>query len=87
MNKSKFYATYNGQCYIKGYGKKFYKRGIELVDVEDCNGKIVIDKVNMTMTKELEKCLNLANGTKIKFDAVLTEDKISYISNVRILAI
>ena len=87
MNKLKFYATYNGKCYVKSYGRKFYKKGVELINIENCNGKIIIEKVNMAITKALEKCLDLANGTKIEFEAVLIEDKISYISNVRVLTI
>ena len=44
MNKSKFYATYNGECYVEGYGRKLYKKGIELINVTDCNGEIIIKK-------------------------------------------
>ena len=83
MDKSKFYATYNGQSYANGYGRKFYKKGVKLINVEDCKGKVVIEKVNITMTKALEKCLDLTKGTKIEFKAVLIEDKIYYISNIR----
>lgn len=85
MNKSKFYAIYNGQCYVKGYGRKFYKKGVELINIEDCNGKIVIEKVRNHLTKALEKCLDFVSGTKIEFDAVLTDNAISYISNVKIV--
>ena len=85
MNKSKFYATYNGQCYIKGYGRKFYKRGIELINIEDCNGKIVIEKARNNLTKALEKCLGFVSGAKIEFDVILTNNKISYISNVKVV--
>lgn len=85
MNKSKFYATYNRECYVKGYGRKFYKKGIELIDVTDCNGEMIVEKMNVVLTKALEKCLDLESKTKIEFEAVLTENKISYISNVRVL--
>ena len=83
MNKLKFYAIYNGQCYIKGYGRKIYKKGIELIDVKDCNGEIVTEKLNMALNKALEKCLDFAAGTEIKFDAILNNNKLSYISNVK----
>ena len=36
MDKIKLYATYNGQCYLKGYRGKFYRKGVELIDIEDC---------------------------------------------------
>lgn len=83
MNKSKFYATYNGQCYVKGCGRKFYKRGIELIDITDCSGKIIIERTRKDLTKALEKCLELKSGTKIEFEAMLVENEISYISSVR----
>ena len=83
MNKSKFYAIYNGECYIEGYGRKLYKKGIELINVTDCNGKIIIEKTRKNLTKALEKCLTLERGTKIEFEAVLTENEISHISNVK----
>lgn len=85
MNKPKFYAVYNGQCYIKGHGRKFYKKGVELINIEDCNGKIVIEKVRKNLTKALEKCLNFVSGTKIEFNAVLIDNEILYISNVKIV--
>ena len=82
MNKEKFCAIYNGECYIKGYGRKFYKKGIELINIENCDGKIVVEKARMNMTETFKKCSDIANGTRIRFDAVLTDNKISYISNV-----
>ena len=85
MNKIKLYATYNGQCYVNGYGKRLYKKGVELINVKDCNGKVVVEKARKAMTKALEKCLDIASGTKIEFDAVLTDNEISYISNVKIV--
>ena len=83
MNKSKFYAIYNRQCYVKGYGRKLYKKGIELIDITDCNGVVIAEKTNIPLTKALEKCLEFASGTKIVFDAVLTDNKIFYISSVK----
>ena len=83
MDKLKCYAIYNGQCYVNGYGRKFYKKGVELINVADCNGKDVVKKAKMTMTKALKKCLDFASGTKIEFDAVLTDNNVSYISNVK----
>ncbi len=83
MNNSKFYATYNGECYVEGCGRKLYKKGIELINVTDCNGEIVIEKTRKNLTKALEECLTLESGTKIEFEAVLTENEISYISNVK----
>lgn len=83
-NKEKFYATYDGQCYVAGYGRKLYKRGISLVNVTDCNGNIVIKRIGKALTKALEKCLDMTSGTKIEFDAVLVRGSdISYISNVK----
>ena len=35
MKKSNFTATYKGQCYIKGYGKRLYKKGVELTNIKD----------------------------------------------------
>lgn len=83
MNKIKLYATYNGQCYVKGYGRMFYKKGVELVNIEDCNGNVVIKKVRKNLIKALEKCLVFVDGTKIEFDAVIDGNDIFYISNVK----
>ena len=82
MNKTKFYATYNGQCYIKGYGRKLYKKGVNLINIKDCTGNVVVENTNKTLTKALEKCLVLSAGTKVEFDGVLKDNNISYISNV-----
>lgn len=84
MDKIKLYATYNGQCYLKGYRGKFYRKGVELIDIEDCNGNIVVEKTRKNLTKALEKCLDLVSGTKIEFEAVLNDNDISYISNVKV---
>ena len=46
----------------------------------------LIDIYN-TLTKALEKCLDLTSGTKIEFDAVWNKCDISYISNVRELTL
>lgn len=83
MTKEKFYAIYDGQCYVAGYGRKLYKRGISLLNITDCNGKVVIKRTGKALTKALEKCLDLTSGTKIEFDAVWSKCDISYISNVR----
>jgi len=83
MNKIKLYATYNRQCYVKGYGRMFYKKGVELVNIKDYNGNVVIEKINKALTKALEKCLGFVDGTKIEFDAVIDGNDISYISNVK----
>ena len=84
MNKIKMYATYNGQCYVNGYGRKLYKRGVELINIKECNGNVVVEKERKTITKALEKCLGFASGSKIEFDAVLDGNNIRYISNVKI---
>lgn len=83
MNKIKLYATYNGQCYVKGYGRMFYKKGVELVNIKDYNGNVVIEKIKKNLTKALEECLSFVDGTKIEFDAVIDGNDISYISNVK----
>lgn len=83
MDKAKFYAVYNGQCYIKGYGRKLYKKGVNLINVTDYNGKIIAEKINVALTKALEKCSDLTSGTQIEFEANLMDGKISYISNVK----
>ena len=81
---NKFYAVYNGQCYVKGYGRKFYKKGVSFIYVTDCDGKIITEKLNVALTKTLEKCLSYADGTKIKFDAMITNNNIHNISNIKI---
>lgn len=85
MNKIKLYATYNGQCYVKGYGRMLYKKGVELINIEECNGNVIVEKTRKPMTKALEKCLNFVCGTKIEFDAILDDNNVSYISNVKVV--
>ena len=57
IHKEKFYAIYDGQCYVAGYGRKLYKRGISLLNITDCDGKVVIKRTGKALTRALEKCL------------------------------
>ena len=61
----------------------FYKKGVELVNIKDCNENVVIEKIKKNLTKALEECLSFVAGTKIEFDAVIDGNDISYISNVK----
>jgi hypothetical protein len=86
MVKQRFTATFGGGCYIKAYGRKFYKKGVLLCNIEQ-NGNILCEKLSVQKGKAFD-CLNelVDSGKVIAFDAVLNQDNtVSYISNVSVV--
>ena len=80
MDKQIYKAAYKGKAYKRAYGKKFYKEGIQLKNIKDKNGNIIIDKQVVNMSKAFN---GLTENQNISFKAVLTEDnRLLYISNV-----
>ena len=83
MKRQTFVATYKGECYVKAYGRKLYKKGISLSDIA-LSGKVVAEKMTVSKTKAFDVLDISDNGEKITFDAVLTDDnKLTYINNLR----
>ena len=88
MNIQIFFAYYTGQCYTRAYGRKLYKKGIELGKVCDEQGNVVAEKMIVPKTKILSifDNVNVPRDTKkISFDAVLNKNRLLYVSNVKIL--
>ena len=86
MDKMNFSAVYQGECYIKGYGRKFYKKGIRLADIKDNQKCLIAKQIDTNLSKAFTNYKELEYGNQIKFKAILTEDnKLLYISNVEII--
>lgn len=86
MDKLNFSSVYQGECYIKGYGRKFYKKGVRLTDIKDNQGCLIAKQIDTNLSKAFASCKELERGNRIEFKAILTEDnKLLYISNVEII--
>lgn len=83
MDKSTFYATYQRECYIKGYGRKFYRKGVKLNDIKDSKGNIIAEQMTVALSKAFSNA-DLNSGDRIEFKAVLTDNNwLMYISNIK----
>lgn len=86
MNKLTFRAVYKGECYIKGYGRKFYKKGIRLIYIKDSNGNLIAKQIKTNLSKAFMNCKELVCGNEIEFEAILTEDnRLLYVSNMKVV--
>lgn len=81
---NKYTAKYNGQCYIKAHGRKFYKKGIELSDIRDENNNLVSNFQKFALLSFF-KNNDIPYGQKLSFTALKTEDKIISPRNFRII--
>ena len=81
MEKDKLSATFVGECYINGYGRKLYKKGFLLENVRNENGEILFEKVKVTKNKSFE---NIDAGEVVTF---LAEVKDKTLSDIRIISI
>ena len=85
MKKMHFTATYCGSCYIKAYGRKFYKQGVLLQNIA-LNDKLIVDKMTVSKGKAFDLVNENYIGNTISFDAVLnSNNELKYISNVQIV--
>ena len=86
MKKQKFTAIFSGVCYLKAYGRKHYKHGISLRNVES-NNCVIAEKMSVSKSKAFDVLDAVADsGKPITFDAVLNDDNtVNYISNVQVV--
>jgi hypothetical protein len=81
---NRYTAIYNGQCYINGYGRKLYKKGILLSDIRDSKGNLVTPSQKFTLFAFF-KDNNLSCGQKISFVAMKQNNKIISPRNFQII--
>lgn len=83
MEKQRFTATFSGHCYIKSYGRKFYKKGYSLTDIRDEQGNQIPDQ-KISLIKAFDIIKDKTISHKVEFMAKFDGDKILYISDVKI---
>lgn len=80
----KFTATFNKKCYIQGFGRKFYKKGVELINITDEKGNVVT-KMQKFALLSFFKNNDISQGQKISFYAENQNGKISNIKSIQII--
>lgn len=81
---NKYTAIYKGQCYINGYGRKLYKKGIELTNIRDEHNVLITNSQKFALLSFF-KNNEISVGQKISFTAIKNGDKIISPRNFQIL--
>lgn len=83
--KTTFNALYEGTVYVNGYGRNLYCKAVKISDVKNEKEKIIFDTLTVSLSKAF---LNIADklyvGAKISFKAIKENNKLLYISDVKI---
>lgn len=79
MAKQKLTMEFSGECYIKAYGRKLYKKGVILKNIRDEQSNTFFEEIKVSKTSALT---DLEVGKTYEIEAEVVGDTLK---NIKIL--
>lgn len=79
MAKQKLTMKFSGECYVKAYGRKLYKKGVILKNIRDEQGNTFFEEIKVSKTSALT---DLEVGKTYEIEAEVVGDTLK---NIKIL--